>query len=444
MQHAVAEQLPAPESSAHASLPTGWVLTRTKFVAAVNPVKSEVASLPPDTLVQFLPMESVSELGALERTQTRSLEAVYGGYTYMRDGDVIVAKITPCFENGKGAYLARLEGGIGFGSSEFHVLRPRYVDGRFLWYCTFSHAYRHMGRVDMSGAAGQQRVPESFVANYRLCLPSLTHQRTINRFLDRETARIDTLIKKKQRLIELLKEKRQAVVTNAVTRGLDPTASMKDSGVEWIGKVPAHWQVARVKHAASLVTSGPRGWSDFVTDEGDIFFQSGDLTDEGGVDIENAARVTTQKGAESERAQVARDDVLICITGAKTGRVGIVGSLPIPAYINQHLALVRHIPSVAAGAWIAAFLRSVPGQSGFEMAQYGLKQGLALDDVKNATLPIPPLDEQQQILRFLDKELMRLGSLLNLTGASVELLRERRSALITAAVTGQIDVRDAA
>ena len=112
-----------------------------------------------------------------------------------------------------------------------------------------------------------------------LAVPALPEQAAIATFLDRETAKIDALIAEQQRLIELLQEKRQAVISHAVTKGLNPDASMKDSGIEWLGEVPEHWDVCRVKAVSSFTMSGPRGWSERVGEEGALFVQSGDLTD---------------------------------------------------------------------------------------------------------------------------------------------------------------------
>lgn len=211
---------------------------RLKHLCRLNPTKREVAHLPPNTEVSFLPMEKVSERGVLTLSETRSLTDVMNGFTYFRNGDVIVAKITPRFENGKGAECHSLANGIGFGSTEFHVLRPLPgVDSRFIFFLSCSQEFRHLGASLMYGAAGQQRVPEDFLANYEVLLPPLPEQRAIAAFLDRKTGRqIDTVVAKKQRLIDRLQEKRQALISHAVTKGLDPHAPMKDSGPPVVGR----------------------------------------------------------------------------------------------------------------------------------------------------------------------------------------------------------------
>jgi len=273
--------------------------------------------------------------------------------------------------------------------------------------------------------------------------PPRAEQAQIAAFLDRETAKIDRLIGRQEQLIELLKEKRQAVISHAVTKGLDPDAPMKDSGVEWLGEIPAHWEVVRVKQLCSFITSGPRGWSDFITDEGDLFLQSGDLNNELGIDFEEAKRVQAPNGAEGVRTSLHNRDVVVCITGAKTGRVAVVNELPGKAYINQHLALLRPAPSAASSIFLGLSLSSHFGQSYFEVTQYGLKQGLSLENVAEAAVVLPPLKEQSNIEKHVISTTKRLDALIGKSLCAIKLLQERRTALISAAVTGKIDVREA-
>ena len=199
-------------------------------------------------------MDAVGELGGLRLDAMRTLDEIGSGYTYFADGDVVVAKITPCFENGKGALAAGLTNGVAFGTTELHVLRPAAdLDMRFLFYMTISERFRKLGEAWMYGAGGQKRVPDIFIKDLRVPFPPLGEQRAIAALLDDRTARIDTLIAEKRRLLELLAEKRQAVITHAVTKGLDPTALMKDTGIPWLGDMPAHWEVKRVKHLVEQV-----------------------------------------------------------------------------------------------------------------------------------------------------------------------------------------------
>lgn len=276
-----------------------------------------------------------------------------------------------------------------------------------------------------------------------ILLPTYEEQGVVASFLDHETAKIDNLIEKQQQLIELLKEKRQAVISHAVTKGLNPDAPMKDSGVEWLGKVPAHWDSVRVKQVSTFITSGPRGWSDYITDDGDeIFLQSGDLNNELGLHLDKAKRVSPPKNAEGVRTRLMNGDVVICITGANTGRVAIVSKLSQKTYINQHLSLIRPETPKINSSFLGYCLTSSNGRSYFEVAQYGLKEGLNLSNIAEAPLALPPLHEQDAIVKYLKCVQNNYDYLSCLSANQVGLLQERRAALISAAVTGKIDVRD--
>ncbi|MCX2315318.1 restriction endonuclease subunit S [Klebsiella quasipneumoniae] len=290
---------------------------------------------------------------------------------------------------------------------------------------------------------GAKILNQELIKNSFLLAPSHSEAKKVAKFLDHETAKIDNLIEKQQQLIELLKEKRQAVISHAVTKGLNPDVPMKDSGVEWLGKVPNHWVSVRVKQISSFITSGPRGWSDFITDEGnEIFLQSGDLNNELGLQLDKAKRVSPPKNAEGVRTKLVTEDVVVCITGANTGRVAIVPELSQTTYINQHLSLIRPNTSIINSSFLGYSLASSVGRSFFDVAQYGLKEGLSLSNVSEAPLALPPKHEQDAIVKYLESIRNNYDNLSRLSTIQIELLKERRTALISAAVTGKIDVRD--
>ena len=341
--------------------------------------------------------------------------------------------------------MAGLRAGVGFGTTELIVVRPNphALLGHFLQYVFTSAAFRRLGEAQMYGAGGQKRVPDAYVRNYRAALPPLPEQAAIVAFLDRETAKITALVAEQQRLIDLLSEKRQAVISHAVTHGLKAGTPTKDSSVEWVGNVPSHWEIRRTKNVATFTTSGPRGWSERIGEEGSLFIQSGDLDDSIGVDFAGAKRVVVQDDAEAARTRLSAGDVLVCITGAKTGNVAVCVAVAEPAYINQHLCLIRPTADVLP-AFLAMLLKGAVGQTHFALSQYGLKQGLSLEDVREAPVLLPPLAEQTAIMTYVDAQSARFGALTAEAQRAIDLLQERRTALISAAVTGQIDVRAAA
>jgi type I restriction enzyme S subunit len=211
-------------------VPEHWTVKRMKFVIHLNPSKAEVRHLLEKSIdVSFLPMELVNEDGTYQLTETRNINEVYSGFTYCMNDDVILAKITPCFENGKGALLKGLTNSIAFGSTEFHVLRPISSVGKFIWYLTKTNLFGEIGKTEMKGAVGQQRIPSDFVENFYFAQPSLDEQQDIVDYLDTETKKIDDIIKETSHSIDLLKEHRTALISAAVTGKIDVRHLVKEA-----------------------------------------------------------------------------------------------------------------------------------------------------------------------------------------------------------------------
>ncbi|VBB48527.1 conserved hypothetical protein [uncultured Desulfatiglans sp.] len=422
-------------------IPAHWDPVRLRYRAKINPIRSEINGLPGTLDVSFVPMESVHEYGGLSLDQSRPLAEVSTGYTYFRDGDVLAAKITPCFENGKGAIAHELMNGIGFGTTELHVLRPHpSMDRHFLFYVTISHAFRHLGAAEMYGAGGQKRVPEIFIRDFRQSIPPLKEQRTIAAFLDHETARIDALIKKKQRQIELLQEKRLALITQAVTKGLDPDAKMKDSGVEWIGSIPAQWEVKRLKFVVSEpLKYGANEAAELDDPELPRYIR---ITD---VDENGRLRDETFKSIPEDVARpymLKEGDLLLARSGATVGKSFYYEPSWGRAAYAGYLIRARFDPTKTMPRFINYFTNSQQYWQwlGSSFIQATI-QNVSAEKYANLIVPVPPFEEQKRIVSYLDSMWQRLNNMADKVRQSIQILKEYRSALISAAVTGKIDVR---
>ena len=401
-------------------IPENWDVRRLRFVVGTSISKKEVSHLAPETEVSFVPMEAVHEYGGIDLDSRKPLSEVVEGYTYFRNGDVIVAKITPCFENGKGALATDLCSAVGFGTTELHVLRPSsHVAPRFLLYLTFSDHFRRIGAASMYGAGGQKRISDEFIRNFRHPVPSLPEQRVIADFLDRETAKIDGLVARKERLIELLQEKRTALITRAATRGLDPNVRMKDSGVEWLGEIPAHWDVKRLRWA--------------------IMFQRGhDLPsherEEGDVPLVSSSGVSSTHSRAVARAP-----------GIVTGRYGSIGNFYL--ITEDYWPLNTTLYSIELRNNNPRFLLYMLGHLSPLFVANALKSavpGVDRNDIHPIETVIPAPLEQQVIANFLDRETGKMDSLIAKIRQAIDILKEFRAALISEAVTGKIDVREEA
>ena len=427
-------------------VPAPWEVKRFKNLARLNPPKSEISNTLPDMEVQFLPMEMVSEDGKFSLKETRSLSEVYHGFTYFRDGDVIMAKITPCFENGKGAIVDNLENGIGFGSTEFHVLRPTSGFSSYIWYITKSIPFRKIGIMEMKGVAGQQRVPESFVSEFLVATPPHGEQTTIAAFLDEKTTQIDQLIEKKTRFIELLKEKRAALITEAVTGKFDvrtgkPYSEYKDSGVEWLGEVPSHWEVKRFKNLARL--NPPKSEISNTLPDIEVQFIPMEMVSENG---KVSLKETRPLSEVYHGLTYFRDgDVIMAkITPCfENGKGAIVDNLENGiGFGSTEFHVLRPASGVSSYIWYIT--KSIPFRKIGIMEMKGVagQQRVPESFVSEFIVAVPPVEEQTTIATFLDKKNTQIDQLIEKTQQSIDLLKEKRAALITAAVTGKIDVRD--
>jgi type I restriction enzyme S subunit len=380
-------------------------------------------------------MEFIGEDGGIDLSQTRILGEVRNGYSYFANGDVVLAKVTPCFENGKGAPIRELSSYHGFGTTELTVLRPHNPqDQDFIWWLTASAAFRMPAQAEMLGAGGLKRVPDQFIASFPIAWPTSAERSAIATFLDRETARIDALIEEQQRLIELLKEKRQAVISHAVTKGLDPTAPMKDSGVEWLGDVPAHWEVTRLANLFREV-------SEPLTEDLPLLSVSihhgvsDDELDEGEMD-----RKVSRSEDRSKYKRVRPKDIVYNMMRAWQGGFGTVsvhGGVS-PAYV---VARPKRPLETAFVEWVLRTPQCVEEMRTRSVGVTDFRLRLYWEEFRELTIALPPVAEQQKAIKEIGEEVGRYQTLADTAKAAVALLEERRSALISAAVTGKIDVR---
>jgi type I restriction enzyme S subunit len=275
--------------------------------------------------------------------------------------------------------------------------------------------------------------------------PPLEEQAAIADFLDRETARIDALIEKKTRFIELLREKRQALVTEAVTRGLDPAASLKDSGVDWLGRVPAHWDVRPLKYIARVQTGVAKGKDNSDRETVTVPYLRVANVQDGFLDLEDVATIDIPI-EDLARYRLQAGDVLMNEGGDfdKLGRGHVWGGEIDPCIHQNHVFAVR--PLRVSSDWLNTFTGSTPAQFYFmgRSKQSTNLASISSSNLMELSVPIPPEHDQLSVLEQLHNRLEHLDALTRKTECSIDLLKERRAALITAAVTGQIDVRSAA
>lgn len=420
--------------SAYGELPENWTSRRLRFDVRLNPKKSEL-DMKPDELVSFVPMDAVGEYGGLKLDENRELGDVYEGYTYFADGDLCVAKITPCFENGKGALAEGLTNGVGFGTTELHVVRPGPgIDRRFLFYISIADDFRRIGESEMYGAGGQKRIDEGFIKDWMPPIPPLETQRRIAQFLDEKTARIDGLIEKKRALLDRLAEKRQALITRAVTKGLNPDAPMKSSGIDWLGDIPAHWEVLPLRRVTSTVATGrtPPSTIDYFSGGKLNWFTPGDFSN--GIELDSSTRKVIPEAIEDGVCTLFPENAIFLIgIGATLGKVAVSTAT---GSANQQINII--VPDHKNDSYFMAYFLH-----GFRNEVRVMSNGNTLgilnqSGTKSLFIPVPPFSEQKDISSELKDYDEREKNTIQKVEDSIKLLEEYRAALITAAVTGQI------
>ncbi len=325
-------------------------------------------------------------------------------------------------------------------NNHVHVLRPdnKKIEFRFMKYalnCADFHLY-------ISGST-RDKLNQSDMNEIYIRSCELFEQQQIANFLDHETAKIDTLIEKQQQLIKLLKEKRQAVISHAVTKGLNPNAPMRDSGVEWLGEVPEHWIITRAKFLFDFVTSGSRGWAEYYSDEGFLFFRITNLTrDTIEPKLESIQNVMPPSRSEGERSKIKKNDLLISIT-ADLGSVCVANDEIADGYVSQHVSLCRPNGNVASSRWLGFYILSDIAKEQLIGSGYGgTKIQLSLEDIRELWVVQPSRKDQIEVAKYIESQLEVFSKLIVRAEKQIILLKERRTALISAAVTGKIDVRN--
>ncbi|WP_305403307.1 restriction endonuclease subunit S [Photobacterium leiognathi] len=279
----------------------------------------------------------------------------------------------------------------------------------------------------------------------RLPVPQIDEANNIGLFLDHETAKIDTLIEKQQRLIELLKEKRQAVISHAVTKGLNPDVPMKDSGVEWLGEVPEHWDITKLKYYSSI-QGGYAFSSTSFTEEGIQILRIGNVYQNRLALERQPTFVNKNLLQELPEFKVQRNDILMSLTGTLGKRdYGFAVKIEHDNIflLNQRVAKLQPFTEKIDSDFLIYILWSESYLTQLYSLPSGTKQAnLANSDVLGVTIAVPPSkEEQKKIAEYLNQKLKSFDVTIEKANSAINLMQERRTALISAAVTGKIDVR---
>lgn len=359
-------------------------------------------------------------------------------YALLEKGDIVFADTSEDID-GSGNFTQLVSDEQVFAGYHTIIARPyRRESSRYFAYLLDSKELRTQIRHAVKGVKVFS-VTQAILRGVNIWLPPIEERNKIVNFLDHETAKIDTLIEKQQQLIKLLKEKRQAVISHAVTKGLNPQAPLKDSGVEWLGEVPEHWIVKRLKHISPKVGVGlVINPSTYTKDEGVYFIFGGDVK-EYSFDLTKTRRMTKQDSDSLLPSRLNYRDIV----SIRVGYPGVTAVVPKHLEGSNCASLIIIRRGKFNSDWLCAAMNIWVGRQQVDLASYGAAQKqFNVSDAVEFIFPVPPLVEQDAIANYINKSLDKFDSLAEKAQIQVDLLKERRSALISAAVTGKIDVRN--
>lgn len=393
-------------------VPEGWELKPVKAIASCND-----ETLPEDTdpelEIEYVEISGVdANAGIVETTATKFGPAPSRARRIVRHGDVLISTVR--------TYLRAIAQAVEpapnlIASTGFAVLRPKAIDSGFLGYaCRAEYFISEV--ISRSVGVSYPAINASQIGTLAVPLPPLPEQQAIARFLDKEVAKIDALVAEQRRLIALLAEKRQAVISHAVTKGLNPATPLKPSGIDWLGDIPEGWEVVAIKRIVSM-RSGDAITAEDIEPEGEfpVF---------GGNGLRGYTKAFTHAGSY----------ILIGRQGALCGNINHAEGR---FWASEHAVVVTPIVSLDL-RWLGATLETM------NLNQYSTsaaQPGLSVEVIAKLRLAVPPLDEQGAIAAHIREKTAQFDALTDAATSAISLLQERRAALISAAVTGKIDLR---
>ena len=409
------------------SIPSHWETISLKYVALLDG-KVDTSNITPEDTVSFVPMECVRNDKRIPKTAQKSKDN--GTYSSFCNGDIAIAKVTPCFENGNICVMASLENGYAFGSSELFSVRPQNIVGRFLFYSLQTPYFLDGGAATMTGVGGLKRVSSYYMKNVKIVFPPLSEQSTIASYLDAQCAKIDEIIAQAKASIEDYKQWKASIIYEAVTKGLDPNVEMKDSGIEWSGKMPKHWQDINPKALFSQRKERANPGDRQLT----ASQQFGVIYQDEYMEMTGTKVVTVEKDFDILK-YVSAGDFVISMRSFQGGleystKSGSISSAYVMLVPNLKLVYPRYY------RWLLksnGYIRAL--QSTSDLVRDG--QAMRYSNFAKVRLITLPLGEQEQIANYLDTQCAKIDKLMTEKQSLIDDLESYKKSLIYEVVTGK-------
>ena len=423
-------------------IPKSWDVIRLKYVSENNPSNVDKKSEADEKSIQLCNYVDVykndyisKRISFMEATASEIQIEKFG----LRKGFVIATKDseTPV-DIANPAYVVEDMENVVCG---YHLtlMKPHEskLDGKFLFNLFKSPRMNSFFEINARGVT-RFGLPTSAFNDVYIPLPSLKEQTTIANYLDHKTSQLDTLITKKEKLIELLQEERTAIINHAVTKGLDPNVPMKDSGIEWLGEIPEHWTLSKLCYMTSKIGDGLHGTPNYV-DDSEYFFINGNNIGEGGIKLTEQTKRVSLNEFLINRKDLTERTILLSINGTIGNLTFYKGE---KVMLGKSAAYINCIDEVSK-EYIYYYLKSKTVQIYFDLELSGSTiKNLSLYAINKTPIAIPRLPEQIAIVKYIESSQNRINKILVKIEDEVELLEEYKTALISGVVTGKVDVRD--
>lgn len=388
-------------------IPKGWEVKKLGEICEINP-KTEILLLNENDEVSFIPMASVEAETNIFTESKSKFSKVKKGYTKFRDNDILFAKITPCMENGKICIVNNLKFGIGFGSTEFHVIRPnKNTLSKYIYYFVSQISFRQMAQIYMTGAVGQRRVPSKILENFEIPLPPLSEQKAIADKLDDSFAKIENAITNLINAKENLKLYKQSVLKSAFNGDLLPNTS------------PTHWEVKKLGEICEKISAGgdkPAEFSPIKTNDFKIPIYSNGIKDNGLYGYTKYATINKQAVTVSARGTIG----FVCVRNEPfCPIVRLISAIP-----KDNILDLKFL------AYALKF--KIPSGEGSSIPQ------LTVPNFKQLEIPLPPLSEQNLIVAEIDRRFAIVDKTLNLIDKSIQNAKNLKQSILKKAFSGEL------
>ena len=406
-------------------IPSHWELRKMKYTFSERSQKG----FPQEPL-----LASTQTHGVILKSQyeNRTVEAIKSLETLklVEIGDFVIS-------------LRSFQGGLeyaynrGIISPAYTILTPTHIKADYFKYLSKSDIFISLLKSTVTGIREGQNIDYNKLKDNLLPIPSEKEQISIGSYLDSATSEIDKAIAMQQKMIDLLNERKQIIIQNAVTKGLDENVEMKESGVEWIGRIPKHWEVVRLSHLTSKIGSGSTPKAGYV-ESGIIFLRSQNVYCEG-LKLNDVVHISANVHRNMSGTKVLPNDVLMNITGGSIGRCFYVDETLGEANVNQHVSIIR--PTSIDTHYLKYYLQSYCGQIQVSLEQTGgNREGLTAKALAKFLITYPSQSEQKEIAAYLDSKMQRFDSAITNCQRQITLLQERKQIIINEVVTGKVRV----